>query len=673
MANEQTDKSAGWLRRHRKPILWTGGVLVALVGGFIVLLAVLDWNMLRGPISRFASARTGREIAITGNLDVDALRWQPVAKVEGLHIGNPAWAGKNRMAEIKRLEVQVDALPLLIGKINLRRIDVTGADVALLRDKEGRANWSFSRGKPKGEPFKMPPIHHFRVQDGRLKFTDTKRRLTLDAQVSAAERLAGGGRGFVLSGDGAINGAPFLLKVTGGPLVNVRRDRPYPFDAEVRAGATRITAKGVIPRPFDLTHFNANVTARGADLSDLYELTGVALPNTPPYRLSGKLTREEKLWRVAGLGGKVGDSDMSGALSVDTAGERPFLRGDLRSRLLDFDDLAAIFGGAPAAGPGETVSDGQRAMARQLAAQRRLLPDATLNVSKIRAMDADVKYSAASIRAPKFPLRAASVRVKLNDGLLVADPLRFDLPQGNIAGQARLDARKTTPVSSIDLRLSKARLEQLIPVGSGGAVPLTGGLVGRVKLTGPGNSVREAAANADGEALLVVPGGEVREAFAQLLGVNVVKGLGLLLSKDQTKTDVRCAVAHFQAKDGVLTANRIIFDTEPVLGTGSGTLDLRTERMSFRIEGQPKKAQLIRLMAPVTVSGPIVQPKVGVEAGKAIAQGGVAAALGALVTPVAAILPFIDLGLAKDAACGSMIAQAGRQGAPVGKAAPRGD
>lgn len=673
MANEQTDKSAGWLRRHRKPILWTGGVLVALVGGFIVLLAVLDWNMLRGPISRFASARTGREIAITGNLDVDALRWQPVAKVEGLHIGNPAWAGKNRMAEIKRLEVQVDALPLLIGKVNLRRIDVTGADVALLRDKEGRANWSFSRGKPKGEPFKMPPIHHFRVQDGRLKFTDTKRRLTLDAQVSAAERLAGGGRGFVLSGDGAINGAPFLLRVTGGPLVNVRRDRPYPFDAEVRAGATRITAKGVIPRPFDLAHFNANVTARGADLSDLYELTGVALPNTPPYRLSGKLTREEKLWRVAGLGGKVGDSDMSGALSVDTAGERPFLRGDLRSRLLDFDDLAAIFGGAPAAGPGETVSEGQRAMARQLAAQRRLLPDATLNVSKIRAMDADVKYSAASIRAPNLPLRAASVRVKLNDGLLVADPLRFDLPQGNIAGQARLDARKATPVSSIDLRLSKARLEQLIPVGSGGAVPLTGGLVGRVKLSGPGNSVREAAGNADGEALLVVPGGEVREAFAQLLGVNVVKGLGLLLSKDQTKTDVRCAVAHFQAKDGVLTANRIIFDTEPVLGAGSGTIDLRTERMNFRIEGRPKKAQLIRLMAPVTVTGPMVQPKVGVEAGKAIAQGGVAAALGALVTPIAAILPFVDLGLAKDAACGSMIAQAGRQGAPVGKAAPRGD
>jgi hypothetical protein len=113
----------------------------------------------------------------------------------------------------------------------------------------------------------------------------------------------------------------------------------------------------------------------------------------------------------------------------------------------------------------------------------------------------------------------------------------------------------------------------------------------------------------------------VREAFAELLGINVVKGLGLLLAKDQTKTDVRCAVAHFEARNGVLRSDRMIFDTEPVLGVGEGTIDLRTERMNFKISGKPKEPRLIRLMAPVTVNGPIVQPKIGVEAGSAIAQG----------------------------------------------------
>jgi hypothetical protein len=48
-----------------------------------------------------------------------------------------------------------------------------------------------------------------------------------------------------------------------------------------------------------------------------------------------------------------------------------------------------------------------------------------------------------------------------------------------------------------------------------------------------------------------------------------------------------------------------------------------------------------------------------------VAQGGLAAVLGALINPLAALLPFVDPGLAEDADCGALIAQAGRQGAAV--------
>ena len=662
----------GWARRHRRGLAWTGGVIAVVLGAFVLFLAFFDWNYLRGPISRFASMRTGREIAILGDLDVNALSLQPSATVRKIRIGNPAWAGKAPMAEVERLDVQIKVLPLLIGRVDLVRLELSKPNATLVRDRQGRSNWDFSNGKKKSkEPFRMPPVRRFVIDDGQLKYSDAKRRLALNATINATERLGAANRGFVMAGRGSINREPFLLTVTGGPLLNVDAGKPYPFNADVRAGATRITAKGAIPKPFDLGRFHADFTARGADLADLYDLIGVPLPNTPPYRLAGRLSREVKLWKVGGLGGKVGDSDMAGDLSVDTAGERPFLRGDLRSKLLDFDDLAAVFGGAPSAAPGETVSEGQKIMARQMIAQQRLLPNATLKVDRIRAMDADVKYRATSVRAPRLPIRAASVRVKLNNGLLVADPLRFDLPQGNIAGQARLDARKDTPVSSIDVRISNARLEQLVRVKTGGGIPLTGAFVGRIKLTGAGASVHEAAANANGEVLAVVPGGEIREAFAELLGINVVKGLGLLLAKDQSKTDLRCAVAHFQAKDGVLTANQIVFDTEPVLGTGRGSINLATERIDFRIAGHPKEPRLIRLMAPITIKGPIKSPKLGVEAGTAVAQGGIAALLTTLVTPLAVILPFIDLGLAKDAACGALITEAGREGAPVRTAKAR--
>jgi hypothetical protein len=629
-----------------------------------VILATLDWNALRGPIGRYISVRTGRPISIEGDLDVTLWSRSPGFTAQGVRIGNPAWAGQGDLVRIDRLTVHLRAWSLLRGQVILTRLIMVAPKFDLRRDTDGRRNWDISNGANSSAPFRMPPVRQFAVDRGRLSLRDARRRLTLNTTLEARETLGGADRGLRISGAGTLNGRPFAVRVTGGPLLNLEPEKPYPFTAALRAGATEIRGRGALARPFDLGRAEASLTASGPDLAELYDLTGAPFPNTPPYRLSGRLSRDRALWSLAGIGGRIGDSDMSGALSIDTAGERPFLRADLRSRSLDFDDLAAIFGGPPSTWPGETASDAQRAMGARMAAQRRLLPDAPLNLRRIRSIDADVTYSAAAIRAPHLPLRAGAAHVSLKSGLLTADRLRLDLPQGSIAGRARLDARGDTPVSSIDLVLSKARLEQLLPVGKGGIAPLTGALAGRVKLTGSGFSVRQAMSDADGQVLFVAPGGEIREAFAELLGVNLARGLGLLWRKDQGKVELRCAVAHFQARDGVLTADNVVFDTEPVVAVGTGRIDLSDEQLDFRLSGQPKEVRLLRLAAPISINGPIVKPKVGLELRGGAAQGGAAAALAA-VTPLAALLPFIDLGLAKDAPCGQLVAGAARKGAPA--------
>ncbi|HWU55876.1 MAG TPA: hypothetical protein VN175_10265, partial [Rhizomicrobium sp.] len=58
----------------------------------------------------------------------------------------------------------------------------------------------------------------------------------------------------------------------------------------------------------------------------------------------------------------------------------------------------------------------------------------------------------------------------------------------------------------------------------------------------------------------------------------------------------------------------------------------------------------------------------GVEAGSAVAQGGIGAALG-LINPFAAILAFIDPGMAEDANCAPLLSEAKAKGAPVRHAA----
>ncbi|MFC3069468.1 AsmA family protein [Phenylobacterium soli] len=652
--------------RHRAALV-TGAVFLALalLIGFIV--AIWDWNWFRGPVARIASARLHRQVTITGNLDVNLWSWTPSATVDGVHVANPAWAGKDRMADVGRIAVRIRLLPLFGGHLDLRLLEFDRPDVRLYRDGQGRATWDFSGGKDSGKPLRLPPIRNFVIHDGKLQVRDDVRRLTFNGSIDASERLGARNHGFEMSGQGALNRQPFTLQVTGGPLLNIDRNRAYPFDAEIRAGATYVTAKGAVPKPFDMGEFYMNTTARGPDLADLYGLTGVALPNTPPYNLHGRLSRHEKVYRIDGLAGRVGSSDLAGAISVDAGRPRTLLTANLRSRDLYFPDLGALFGGAPKHGP--VASPSQKIEAQHLAAENRIFPDSTLDTRKIRSIDADVTYKATSIRGAPVNLTAGSARVKLNDGLLRAEPLSLDLPKGRIAGYIQLNARKATPVTDLDLRLTNARIEQLIPLKFQGGAPVTGALVGRAKLTGSGDSVHKAFANADGQVVVVAPGGEIRRSIAELMGVDVIKGLGLLFDKSQETTPLRCAVGAFQVKNGVLDTNQLVFDTEPVLVTGSGQINLGTERLAFKAQGHPKKFQLVRLIVPVEVAGPIRSPSLKLEKGPAIAQGGIAAALGSFLSPLAAILPFVDPGLAKDANCGALVAGAAQKGAPVRTAA----
>lgn len=658
-------------RPGRTALVITGLVMLLLAGGVALFLYLWDWNYLREPLSRYASDKTGRQIAIQGDLDVDLFSWTPSATVGGLSVGDPAWrdGGRGKTAEVGGVTLQIQLRPLLKGDVLIERLAIDRPNVSLFRDGEGRATWDFSKpGEPKRQDaFKLPPIRSFVINDGVLKLRDERRDFTFNGQVNAREDM-GGARGFEMSGTGTLNRAPFRAVVTGGPLINIEADETYPFQADIRSGPTHVTARGGIPRPFDLGQFHMNLTANGPDMADIYDLTGLALPNTPPYRLSGRLVRDEHMYRVTGLSGRVGDSDLSGRLSVDTEPDRPFLRGALSSRRLDFDDLGAVFGGAPKTGPGETASATQKAVASNLAAQQRIFPDSPLNVSRIRAMDADVTYRATAMVDAPMGLNSGRVHISLDDGLLKASDLVLGLPRGSVNGDVSLNARSRVPVTTLDLRLTGARLEDLMPQRVASRAGLTGGFVGRVQLTGAGDSVHKAMSDADGEAMLVVPSGTIREAFAELMGVNVTKGLGLLLSKDMSQTPIRCGVAHFRASDGVLSANQIVFDTGPVLVTGSGTVNLQSERVAFRMKGHAKEFRLVRVLLPVTLQGPIKNPKPGVEPGQAIAQGGVAAALGALVSPIAAILPFVDPGLADDANCAGLLGGARAEGVPVASA-----
>jgi len=649
------------------PLRWLGALLTLLLIAVAIFVSVFQWNWLRGPLDEYLSARMRRPVVIHGDLSAHVWSWTPSATANDVTIGQPAWAGAGQMASLPRLTVAVDLKALLGGKLVLSTVDAERPSLALKRDGAGRNNWTF--GDQAAQPLKLPPIRHFTITDGRLVLDDAQRKLHFAGAISSNEQVSGYGRGrFALTGAGTLNATPFTASVTGGPLINVDPDKPYPFKTDIRAGATHVVADGTIPRPFDFGVFQASGHVSGEDLANLYYLTGLTFPNSPPYLLSGRMTRNGDRVDIAGLTGRIGSSDIAGHLTaIKPPHGRPDLTGELVSRRLKLADLTAIIGGAPrGALRGTVVSPTEAAEAAKLTAERRILPDARLDIGRVRQMDADVRYRADSVDAGPLPIRQLSLRARLDNGLLTIDPLALTLPQGALTGWVRLNARGATPVTSINLALKGVQVQELLPTPKGPPA-FVGALEARVRLTGAGDSVRNAAGAADGVVAIAVPQGQMRQLTAELMGIDVGRSLFLYLSKDQKPTPVRCAVAEFKAHDGVLTAQRLLIDTGVVLAQGKGTINLRDETLDLSLSGKPKQIALLRVAAPITLKGRLDDPKPGIDIVKALPQLGVSAALGAFAAPAAAILPFIVGGQAKDADCGALLAEAEADGAPVGR------
>lgn len=631
---------------------WAASITLLLVAAVVVFLLLFDWNWLRGPIGRWASARYDREIAINGDLDVKLFSWTPSVVVHQLKFGGPDWARERDTANVSRIEASFRLRRLFAGQIEMPLLSITQPNVVLIATADGKKSWVLDPDKPDtGEGLKLPPINQLIITDGKLSLTEQKRNLTLEATVTAREARSpdDGESGFRLEGKGTLNRTPLTLLVTGGPFINIRRDRPYNFTAELSGAGTSLKADGQITRPFDLGRFTSTLSLRGRDLADLYLITGITTPNTPPYRLAGTLTRNGTLFRFDDFSGRVGSSDLSGDLKVDKVRDRRWVEADLSSRSLDIDDLAAVLGARP-----QMTSSGTVATS---GAPGRLLPDAPLNVERLREMDGRLSYRAASVKRNTLEIRRVNLGAELKSGVLNLDPVAFDFSRGELNGTARIDARKDTPYTAADFRLSGYPLESIIPARNG-APTVTGRALGRAKLEGPGASVHDFAARSKGSLSLVVPQGQMRAAFAELLGINASAGLLKLLRGDTSTAAIRCGVADFDVSGGVARARTFVIDTDVVLAKGSGTINLGAETLDLKIDGESKKPRLLRVWAPILVRGPLTSPRVGVETSQVVAQGGIAAIVGAVAAPIAALFAFVDPGLAENADCGRLIASA---------------
>ncbi len=395
-----------------------------------------------------------------------------------------------------------------------------------------------------------------------------------------------------------------------------------------------------MPVPFDLSRFEVRFAGKGDDLRDLYYLVGVRLPDTGPYTATGVMERSGNRTEFRELEGRSGESDLRGRyVSVSKEGRARF-EAELHSKRLRLADI-----GARAAG-----------RAKKADGPPRLFPEAKIPLAGLRARDGRIDYHADQLEAGPARLRNFTTRLALADSRIRTERLAATTTRGTIGGHASFDASSDSPAAAIDLTLAELDFETLMPPAKG-AAPVSGPLDGLVKLDARGRSLRELAAAASGTVSLRIGAGTMRASLAELLGVDL-RGIGLALGRADDVVRLRCARTEVTLRDGQAESTRWLIDTEPVVVRGDGRIDLRTEALDLQFRGQPKQPRL-RLRSPLRIGGTLAAPAPRLEPGRAVAQGGAALALGAIVAPVAAALAFVDPGRAKDADCDAPITDNG--------------
>jgi len=647
---------------------WSAGLLLASVALPVILIAIFGWNWLRGPIERMTLEKTGRELSIGGDLSV-RFGW-PLSRIQSgsVTFANPAWAAEKQMLTTDSTAITLSLPQLLLRNVVLTEVRLGRPVVFLEQGADGRKNWLLDM-EQKDEGARIR-IDRLTLDEGRLGYDDVLAKTHIRSELSTvATPTAEGGQtgGIVFNADGRYKGLPLRAKGNGGPVLAMRDEStPYPLEIEASIGQTMLRADGVITSLLRFSALDMRLVLSGNSLEQLFPLLGISFPATPAYTTSGHLIRVANTWRYEKFSGRFGASDIAGSLQVDTGGKRPAMKAELASKLLDVADLGPMIGAKPGKLKIARASAPASASAPAVTPKRaRVLPDTPFNTDRWDSVDAEVTLKAATLRrAGALPLDNLVVHLSLRDSVLKLDPLDFGFAGGHLAAAITLHGNQDTIQTQARVKARKIQIAKLMP-DAGLAKSGIGEINGEIDLKGSGNSVGKMLADASGKAGLVVAGGQISKLMMEKAGLHLWEMLVLNVTGDKL-VKLRCGVADFDIRKGIMRTDALIFDTEVTTLMGTGTIDLGEERLDLTLNQRTKNTSPLALRSPIHIRGTFAKPEVEVDKQRMVTRALGALALG-MANPLLALIPLIDAGPGKDSDCGQLIREARTAPRPEGK------
>jgi AsmA protein len=567
-------------------------LIVVFIGGAVVLVATVDPNDHKDAIISAVKDNTGRDLKLEGDIGFTFFPRLGV-KLGQAELSNAPGFGKQPFAKIDKVAVSVDLLALLTARVKADTIELSGLNVNLQTNRQGKTNWDdlakgdeTPAGKAPADASSAPAlgleVAGIRITDSRLVYDDQQagNKITLDPIELST--------GAIGSGEPSDISIKFGLSQTN-PVMTA--------DINLKTKA-RLNIETMV---FQLADMVLKVLAKGDDLPN------GSVDLSVNANIDAALNDETL--KIADLVINMGELKLTGNVAVKSF-SKPDIAFALNSDLIDLDKLL------PETGESQTGGVAQTAPSTNTDDEKIELPTDTL-----RSLSIDGSLKVGKLIVSGLTTTNLSATVRGKNGVINLDPLTMNLYEGTYTGNAGVNVSGATPKYSAGSDLKNLAIGGLLAdLAEDGKSLIRGRSELAFKVTTAGDTVNALKKQLNGNASFKASDGALQ---SENLAQNVEKAIAFLKGRapkpagEELVFDLLSGTAVIQS--GVVKNNDLKLVTPLIYANGKGDIDVGKSVidyvMAVGLSEEPGKAAI-----PITIKGAFDDPKFGVDLKAAVAE-----------------------------------------------------
>ncbi|NOY15486.1 MAG: AsmA family protein [Gammaproteobacteria bacterium] len=646
----------------KRPLLILVAIIILIpfaIAGWLALF--FDANDYREQIAAGFQEATGREISITGDLNTSFFPWIGI-QTGAIEVANAPGFGDAPLAGILGAKIKLKLLPLLGGEVQMETVVLNGVQANLITLKNGKTNWEFGS-----------------AEASDTKSTDDKS--TPDDADKALAALAIGGiemKNARITWDDRQSGTKLELTnmnletgaISFDSPVAVSFDTDFALNGEEIKGGMQLSTNLKLASDMQKVELN--------DFAIDVEATGTALEG-------GKLQKSMKADIDIDLAAQLISSDKI-ALSLNLSGnivpvnpmavslESP-LKVNLASEMIELPAMQYSIPGSKGTGsmvlsnlanPLPTIklvietdrfdatpwvgsAPDQSSITDAMAVEQILYSLVSIHlahaqaksepvdipVETIRQLDVDASLSIGIFILDTLQATDVKAEMKAKNGIVRIEPFSAQLFGGTSTGMMELDARRDMPKFRLTEDLSGVQIAQVMKysMGEGSKEWITGlaNMQARLRTQGLDTAALTQALNGTVDA-------KIKDGAFEGFSVRKMLQRANALLKRETyvddgspdRTKILEMGLNTKLVNGIASTNNIKVLTPLADLTGSGTANLNTQQLDYRLKlalssgiSEIDKAEFKKLEGkalPLKITGNFNDPKFKIDVSKAAKQ-----------------------------------------------------